>query len=70
MKEDEFFKFYEKFGTLKYAKIVKQKDTGLSNGTGFIKYLEKNSAERLLEGSQDPCNLLYDLEYNGRQMMI
>ena len=50
MKEEEFFKFYEKFGSLKYAKIVKQRDTGLRNGTGFIKYLDKDSALALLEG--------------------
>lgn len=66
MKEEEFFKFYEKFGSLRYAKIVKQRDTGLSNGTGFVKYYDKNSAEQLLLGSQDNNNLLYDLEYNGR----
>lgn len=70
MKEEEFFKFYEKFGALRYAKIVKQKDTGLSNGTGFLKYKDAKLAQNLLEGAEDSSNLLYDLEVNGRTMTL
>lgn len=70
MKEPEFFKFYENFGALRYAKIVKQKDTGLSNGTGFLKYYDPKLAETLLEGAEDSSNLLYDLEVNGRTMTL
>ncbi|MFN4149716.1 MAG: RNA recognition motif domain-containing protein [Candidatus Sericytochromatia bacterium] len=47
---------FEEFGKVFSAKIVKDRDTGLSRGFGFVEMNDKNEAQAAIEGLQGWTN--------------
>ena len=52
--EEDLEETFNKFGELRYAKIVKDKNTNLSKGTAFLCFKERSSAEKMLEEAYPP----------------
>lgn len=44
IEESEFKDFFEKFGRIKFARLVKHRETGEYKGTGFVKFVDFNTA--------------------------
>lgn len=44
---------FEEFGKVFSARIVKDRDTGLSRGFGFVEMNDKNEAQSAIDGLQD-----------------
>jgi RNA recognition motif-containing protein len=57
--EKTLHQFFRRYGNLKFAKVVINKETGLSKGSGFLKFIDAAKAKELVEYSRDyEMNLL------------
>ena len=57
--EPELHKFFRRYGKLRFAKVVMNKETNSSRGTGFVKYFNSKHAQKLIDYSKDyEMNLL------------
>ncbi|KAH3730338.1 RNA-binding protein 28-like [Dreissena polymorpha] len=63
--EEGMLEFFEKFGQLKYAKVVINQQTEFSKGMGFVRFVSKDSADHCLREGE-AGNLTLD----GRQLNI
>ena len=52
--EEDLADTFSKYGTLRYAKIVRDKDTGLSKGTAFLCFSERAGAEEMMAEAYPP----------------
>ena len=52
--EEDLVEEFSKFGELRYAKLVTDKDTKLSKGTAFLCFKEREAAERMMEEAYPP----------------
>lgn len=52
MTEKDLHKHFSKHGQITIVKIVKNKETGLSKGTAFIKFKDPEVAQKLIEYSR------------------
>jgi RNA recognition motif-containing protein len=55
--EESFKLFFQKFGSIIYAKLCKNRMTDTPNGTGFVKFTEALTAKNLLIQSKTPSKL-------------
>lgn len=44
--------FFSKYGKVKWARVVINKDTNMSKGTAFVRMLESKTAQELIEYSR------------------
>ena len=49
MEEDELSEEFEKYGDIEYCRIVFDQETGRSKGSAFIKFQEKEAAEKCVK---------------------
>ena len=45
--------FTEEFGQVKYAKLVTNRDTGMLTGNGFVRFIDKSTADECIQQSED-----------------
>jgi len=50
--EDDLRSFFSAFGDIKYAKVVKDKETGRSKGFGFVEFVDESKASAVFEQSK------------------
>jgi RNA recognition motif-containing protein len=50
MSEEQLFGLFQPYGSIENYKILKDKDTGISRGQGFVKYEDPRSAEYAISG--------------------
>lgn len=48
VENENLAELFQQFGALDYALVVRDKETGESRGTGFVKFKEKASADACL----------------------
>lgn len=70
MEQDQLKEFFEEnFGETVYCLICKDKETGESKGTAFVKFKEAENAEKCLSEFRD-MDLVTKFNLNGRNLMI
>jgi len=72
--EENLKEFFETFGKVKYAKIVKNKETNTSRGTGFVLMESKNDSMKILKlyekSSNSKISGLNPFELEGRNIEV
>uniref|UniRef100_A0A915JQB0 RRM domain-containing protein n=1 Tax=Romanomermis culicivorax TaxID=13658 RepID=A0A915JQB0_ROMCU len=64
--DDELKNFFGKFGDLHYALICKFHDSSISKGSGFVKFVDKKSADACLAAQNNGESFML----KGRQLLV
>ncbi|XP_069485659.1 RNA-binding protein 28 [Ambystoma mexicanum] len=67
--EDTLGELLERFGHLKYVRIVLHPDTEHSKGCAFAQFMDKESAEKCMEAARDESQS-GGLKLDGRKLMV
>ncbi len=60
---DQLKNLFEQFGTVEFAKVIMDRDTGVSRGFGFVEMPDDGDGQTAIEN-------LNDLDINGRAIMV